>query len=212
MPEIDRTDYRGNINIGLYAVVTEDYGLFPPEFKKRDLFGVEEIEVSIANTNLIGLFCAGNSHGLVLPSMAKDIELDKMPETNYVTIDSELTAFGNLILCNDHGAVISKHLKDKRQQIEEALAVETVVGSLNGLNIVGSSGLATNHGALLHRNSSDQEIEAVESALQVEADIGTVNFGSPYVGTGILANSKGVLVGNETKGPEMGRIYSTIGS
>lgn len=212
MPEIDKTDYRGKINIGLYALVTENFGLFPPEFKKKDLFEVEEVEVSIANTNLLGLFCAGNSHGLVLPSIVKDIELDKLQATNYVTIDSELTALGNLILCNDRGAIISKHLKDKREKIEEALAVKTVVGSLHGLNIVGSGGIATNNGALLHRDSSDQEIAVVESNLEVEADIGTVNFGSPYVGTGILANSRGVLVGNQTKGPELGRIYSTIGS
>lgn len=213
MPEIDKSGYLGNTNLGLYALITEEWGLFPPEFKKRDLFGVDsKIEVTIANTNLIGLFCAGNTNGVVLPSLIKERELAKMKEiVNYTTIDSELTALGNLILCNDQGAIIGPHLKEHRQAIEETLAVPTTVGTLNELNIVGSSGVATNNGALLHRNSSDQELEVVESTLAVEADIGTVNFGSPYVGTSILANSQGVLVGNETKGPELGRIYSALG-
>jgi len=213
MPEIEKSDYRGNVNIGLYALVTENYGLFPPEFKKKELFEVEEkLEVAIAKTNLIGLFCAGNSNGLILPSIVKESELAKLEDKNYTLIDSELTALGNLILCNDRGAIISPHLKKYQRKIEETLGVKTTVGTLNDLTIVGSCGVATNQGALLHRDSGDQEIEQVESRLQVEADIGTVNFGSPYVGTGILANSHHILVGNETKGPELGRIYTALGS
>lgn len=213
MPEIKQTDYRGNTNLGLYALITEELALFPPEFKKKNIFEVEEeIELSIANTNLIGLFCAGNANGLILPSTVKEREQDKLEGKNCLIIDSKLTALGNLILCNEHGAVISPRLEEYQQKVEKTLGVETRLGTLNGLNIVGSGGVATNRGAVLHRNSQEQEIEVVEATLEVEVNIGTVNFGSPYIGTGILANSHGVLVGNETTGPELGRIYSTLGS
>jgi len=42
-------------------------------------------------------------------------------------------------------------------------------------------------------------------------DVGTVNFGSPLVGSGILANSRGYVAGDETTGPELGRIEDALG-
>ncbi|OYV09323.1 MAG: translation initiation factor 6 [Methanosaeta sp. NSP1] len=42
-------------------------------------------------------------------------------------------------------------------------------------------------------------------------DVGTVNMGSPLVGSGLLANSKGYLAGFETSGPELGRIEDALG-
>jgi translation initiation factor 6 len=40
----------------------------------------------------------------------------------------------------------------------------------------------------------------------VEAKKGSVNHGSKHVGAGILCNSKGALVGDETTPIEMGKI------
>ena len=41
-------------------------------------------------------------------------------------------------------------------------------------------------------------------------DVGTVNLGSPLVGSGLLANSYGYLAGDETTGPELGRIEDAL--
>jgi len=51
----------------------------------------------------------------------------------------------------------------------------------------------------------------VEELFKLPVDIGTVNFGSPLVGSGILANSKGYVVGLDTTGPEISRIEERIG-
>ena len=41
--------------------------------------------------------------------------------------------------------------------------------------------------------------------------IGTVNHGSPVIGSGLIANSKGAIIGNQTTGIEMGRIEEALG-
>ena len=46
----------------------------------------------------------------------------------------------------------------------------------------------------------------MREVLKVDVQRSTVNHGSKYIGAGILANSKGALVGDETTPIEMGRI------
>ena len=43
----------------------------------------------------------------------------------------------------------------------------------------------------------------MENVLKVSVDVGTVNCGIPYVGTGLIANSHAAVVGTMTTGPEM---------
>jgi len=71
--------------------------------------------------------------------------------------------------------------------------------------------VATNRGVLCHPKATDDELDAVESALGVRADIGTINYGAPLVGSGLVANDNGYVVGRETTGPELGRIEDALG-
>ena len=45
---------------------------------------------------------------------------------------------------------------------------------------------------------------ALEKHFGLPVDVGTVNFGTPLVGSGLLANSHGYVAGVDTTGPEMG--------
>ncbi|MDP2766906.1 MAG: hypothetical protein Q8O41_05580 [Candidatus Methanoperedens sp.] len=51
----------------------------------------------------------------------------------------------------------------------------------------------------------------MEELYALPVDIGTVNFGSPLVVSGLLANSKGYVAGEDTTGPEISRIEDTLG-
>ena len=57
----------------------------------------------------------------------------------------------------------------------------------------------------------EREKRLIEKTLGVDADITTVNFGSPYPGAGIIANSNGFVVSEKTGGPELGRITDVLG-
>ncbi|VVB87645.1 Translation initiation factor 6 [uncultured archaeon] len=95
--------------------------------------------------------------------------------------------------------------------IEKALGVDVMRGTIGGLKTVGMAGVATNKGVLVHPKTSAREIAVLEELFHLPVDIGTVNFGSHLVGSGILANSKGYVAGEDTTGPEITRIEDALG-
>ena len=130
---------------------------------------------------------------------------------NVTVINTKFTALGNLVLCNDKGAVMSSVIsKKEKKKIEDCLGVGGEYGSLASITTVGSCGIATNKGCLVHRDASEEEIKVVENILKVPVDIGTANFGSPFVGSCIIANSNGAVIGESTTGPEVTRIMEAL--
>ncbi len=206
---IERYNYEGDTNIGFYATVTPEYAIYPYEFRRREFFELDNVVTRIAGTNLVGLFTAGNSNCLLVPETITTHERKKLDEAeiSYQILESNDTALGNLILANDKGAYISEKLSDVKEEIEEALEVPVTVGKIAGISNVGVCGIANNKGAVIHRGASEEEAEKVAEALDIEKiDIGTINMGSPYVASGILCNDTHFLVGEDTTGPELGRI------
>ncbi len=92
-----------------------------------------------------------------------------------------------------------------------SVAVNALTSVAGRLTIVGSTGVATNNGALLHPLAGEDEIKHIKSILKADVDIGTVNRGTGFVRTGILANTKDVLLGDMTTGPEIMRIEDALG-
>lgn len=209
---VERADYEGNVNIGFFGVVTESFALLADDFTADTVFP-ESDTARLAGTDLIGIFGAGNADGLLVPDIVSDHEQEQLDDTGirYKVLEAQHTALGNLVLCNDNGCFISRHLDDHRDEIAEFLDVPVTVGTVAGLDIPGSCGVATNNGVLLHRDASEAEAEAVEEALDVDADIGTVNFGTPFVHSGVLAAGDAVLLGDDTTGPEVQRVQEALG-
>jgi translation initiation factor 6 len=209
---VERAAYRGNVNIGFYGVVTGSDILMAREFKKSEFFGDAE-EVRVAGTDLVGIFAAGNANGIILPEIITEHEEEVLEEAgvDYLVLETDYTALGNLLLCNDNGCLASPHLEDVAEEIEAYLEVPVETGRVAGLEIPGSCGVATNGGVLLHRNASEEELQHAEEVLGVSGDIGTVNFGTPFVHSGVLADADNLLVGNDTKGPEVQRIQEALG-
>ena len=210
---IEKYDFKGSENLGFHAVVTNEYILVPQDFNRRDLFeGLEVIETKVAKTDLVGLFSAGNSNGIIVPREVSDLEKTRFEDSgvDFKVLESRSNALGNLILCNDQGALISPKLEDFSEEISEALNVDVTVGKISGLN-PGVSAVANSKGAVIHRDASEEDAEMVMEALDLEEiDIGTVNMGSPFVGSGAAGNDEDLLAGENTTGPEIGRFDRTL--
>ena len=95
-------------------------------------------------------------------------------------------------------------------KIQDCLDVEIKYSKIANISVVGACGIATNKGCLLHKDVKEKETEAVQEVLKVEVDIGTANFGSPFVGACGFANSNGAIVGESTTGPEVARLMETL--
>ncbi|MFB6209432.1 MAG: translation initiation factor IF-6 [Candidatus Nanohaloarchaea archaeon] len=211
--EIERYNYRGDANIGFYATLTDSYAILPRDFEMKDLVPQKMVETRISGTNLAGLFTAGNSNCLLVPGSIKEREIERIQEAgiDYQVLETVENALGNVILANDRGAYISEELEEQSKEIESALGVEVFSGKIAGITNTGVCGVANSRGALIHRDAAEEEAKAVKKALGVEnVGIGSVNMGSPYVGSGILLNNSTILVGEDTTGPELGRIDRTL--
>ncbi len=217
---IRRVNLAGNPNLGVSIAVTDKLALAPPNLGEKMVGVLEEclqvpvIKTPISGSSLAGALAAGNSRGFLLSKYAfdKEIETIKKSGLEVERIPDRLTAVGNIILANDHGALVNPLLSDESiEVVSETLDVDVVRGSIAKFKINGSVAVATNKGVLVHPSATPEEIKLLEKTMKVPADVGTVNQGTKLVGAGTVANSNGVLVGEKTTGPEMARIEESLG-
>ncbi len=218
MPNILRTNFDGDPNLGLYGFATDKYCIIGRETHADKLKSVLKVPVhswNIFNMDLIRLFCTGNSSGIVVPHLvgAYDSDMtDKMKKQfDVLIIKDNHSSIGNLMILNDNGIILSPLLKKHKKDVEKFFGLRCELTTIANLNIVGNLGFATNKGCLLHPKVKEKEKRIIEKTLQVDADITTVNFGSPYPGAGLIANSNGLIVSGQSSGPELGRITDVLG-
>lgn len=212
--------FNKNPNIGIFGRVNDRIAIVPRGSPRRFTTALEEsleVEVhqtNIAGTSLVGSLVAMNNSGLVVTRQASADEVKELKglDMKVAVIKDKYTAMGNLLLLNDRGAIAGKGFgKRSLRLMADALDCEVVTGELGEFRTLGAIGIATNKGALVHPLVSEGELEWVEGILKVEVEVGTVNRGVGFVRTGIIANGKGLLMGNETTGPEITRIEETLG-
>jgi translation initiation factor 6 len=215
-----KTDFNGNFNVGLYAYATDDYCLIGQDVPSELIAEIEKAlnvpihRITIAGTGLLGVFLAGNKNCLLIPKITFNDEIEEIKKLkiNYRIIDTKLTALGNNILCNEKGCIINPDFgKTEEETIKEALKVPVKRGKIAGLSIVGALATINKKGCLLHRDAEDFEIEFIEDTLGLKVTTGTVNFGSPYIKSGILANSNGFIIGSVSGGPEIQNADISLG-
>ncbi len=203
----------GSASIGVYSLATEKLLIVPKSVptKKAERLSrwlkVTLVHTTIGSSVLTGALACANSNGILLPSFVREEELENVRsgfKGNIAVMETKRTAYGNLVLANDHGAIVDPRLKaPELQTISDTLGVETVPSEIAGLPYVGSLSVATNKGVLAHPLLKDSEKKTLEDVLKVPVDVGSINCGIPYVGTGLLANSHAAIAGLLTTGPEI---------
>lgn len=207
-----------NSVIGVFAACTENVAFVPIGVEEstatllHKALHVDIVAVEICASPVIGSLITGNSKGFVVSWHTSDSEVDKLAEYgNVARLPSKINAAGNVILANDKTALVHQSLSDKAVEvISDTLDVDVHRGTIGGLNTVGMAGVATNNGVLVHPKVTDAELKMLERIFDLPIGVGSVNFGSPLVGSGIMANSKGYVAGKDTTGIELGRIYDVL--
>ncbi len=217
---IRRVNLGGNPNLGVSIAATEEIAIIPTNTQEgmvnliEESLGVDTIKTPINGSNLAGALACGNSNGVVVSKYAFDREIERIRGfgVEVERIPDRLTAVGNIILANDFGAIVNPLLSDEAVDlITQVLDVEIERRSIAKFNITGSVAAATNKGVLVHPSATQEDLDLVEKVLKKPADWGTVNNGTSLVGACTVANSKGVMVGLNTTGPEMARIEEAFG-
>ncbi|MEM0091363.1 MAG: translation initiation factor IF-6 [Saccharolobus sp.] len=220
---LQRLSIFGTDNIGVYIFTTNKYTIIPKGLDSltkesiTKILGTELVEAEISRSFILGVLINGTDNGILLPKSVTDEELkilkDNLKDCRIEVLNSKVTALGNTILANNKGAIIYPEFNDIEEKIiKETLGIEEIKrAKIAQMVTVGSVGVVTNRGGLVHVDTTEEELKELEKIFKVKIDIGTVNFGSIFIRSGLVANDKGVLVGSSTTGPEILRIQKALG-
>ena len=216
---ISTGDILGNSQVGVYLTVVGNNLFYPSSLDKPAIeeisqcFDLEMNPMLIGGSSLLGSLIVGNNKGIAVADIATEEDLDKLSSFGEVVIlESGVNAAGNLVECNDHGAIVSKSIPTPGVElIGEVLGVKTARTRVAGQDTVGSLLVANNKGILSHPDISSTEVKEIEAVMSVPVMVGTVCFGSPYVGAGCVTSENDALVGSGSTGPELNRIEDALG-
>lgn len=215
---IYKFNINGNPNIGLFIYANDQYCLVGKTVQEKHLDSIKEAlkvpvhRISIAGTSLLGAFLAGNDNCLLVPETAYDDELEvlKKLKIKFEVINTRLTALGNNIVATNDGAYVAPDFEIKeKNQIKKALDVNLRKGLIAECESVGSLLAHNNEFGIIHNEAIG--IGAMEKLLNIKIYKGTVNMGSPYVKSGLVANKNGFLIGGFSSGPETANIDEYLG-
>ena len=217
-------DYRGSWNIGAYGLSTDKFTIFGSGFRARiiedakAILNVPLIVQNIMGEPIIGITTIANSYGILVPPQTLDSEIKILEKEldipvarlEFKTYDN---ALGNIILANDRTALLHIEIAEKNRSainiIEDVLNVEVATYPFS-FPIIGTAVVANNKGALAHPSMNEEELEFIKDTMRVRVGTGTVNTGSPYIRSGLIANSFGFLAGLRTSGLELQRAYEIL--
>ena len=216
-----RAAFSGSSYVGVFARATDDCVLVRPDLDASlqddlsDELEAPVIATTVGQSGTVGALATGNGNGLLVSARVRQPEVDRIQDVVDVPVTElpgRINAAGNVVCCNDTGAYVHPDLSEAAvDAVREGLDVEVERGVIGGVTTVGTAAVATNRGVLCHPKATDGELDALEAVLGVPADIGTVNYGGPLVGSGLVANDAGYVCGQDTSGPELGRIDAALG-
>ena len=214
--QINGSDY-----IGAFATSTERYTFVPygiPEKIKAMMGKVLKTEcicIPVSGTDLIGLFSRANSNGIALSNVASDEDVRKIREMglgiNVGIVDSSINAIGNTVLVNDRIAIIDPEYTDaEARQLQDLLGVEVLKEEIGGFKTIGATNILTNSGCAINNHCTEIEKKKIDMITGFDSVSTTADRGSLSIGLASIANSKGLLVGEDTTGFEMNRIIDAL--
>jgi translation initiation factor 6 len=215
-----RAAFSGSPYVGVFARATDACLLIRPDVD-GDLqeacageLDVPDVATTVGGSGTVGALADAAAHQQAVAVARRERAdgagpADDLPVTE---LPGRVNAAGNVVLVNDSGAYVHPDLtREAVQAVEDGLDVPVERGDIAGVRTVGTAAVATNEGVLCHPKSTDETLDRLEDLLGVPADIGTINYGGPLVGSGLVANTNGYVVGEETSGPELGRIDLALG-
>lgn len=216
-----RTAFAGSPYVGVFAASTPNGVIVRPDIGDEAVaaivgeLGVDVIRTTIGGTATVGAVFVGTATGAVVTNQLTQTERERVEDALDVpvaAVPGPINAVGNVVVANNTGALVHPDLDDATvKTIASTLEVTVQRGTLAGVGTVGMAAVASDAGVLSHPKASEEELTVLEEVLGVPADIGTVNYGGPLIGSGLIVTEDGYIAGSETTGPELTRIEETMG-
>ena len=208
---------------GVFCTTNDALTLVPPGIPQDDIEAISKalettVEViTIGGSRVIGTLIAMNAQGLLLSNLATSREIEKLDkiasdlDLRIGVISDRSNAIGNNFLVNDYGGFCNERLGSRTRELaQEVLGVEITPKSLNQMDTLGMIGCVTNKGGICHPDITARDRQMMEKVLDVPIMEGTVNFGMPLVGAGVVASSNGAVCSRQSTGVELGRVEEAL--
>ncbi len=208
---------------GVFCTTNDVLTIVPPGIPQDDMEAISEalettVEViTIGGSRVVGTLVAMNSQGVLLSNLATSREIEKLEkivsnlDLRMGVISDRSNAIGNNFLVNDKGGFCNERLGSRTRELaQEVLGVEIIPKSLNQMDTLGMIGCVTNKGGICHPDITAQDQQIMKKVLDVPIMEGTVNFGMPLVGAGVVASSKGAVCSRQSTGVELGRVEEAL--
>ncbi|MEE3242801.1 MAG: translation initiation factor IF-6 [Candidatus Thermoplasmatota archaeon] len=208
---------------GVFCTTNDALTLVPPGIPQDDIEAISKalettVEViTIGGSRVIGTLIAMNAQGLLLSNLVTSREIEKLDklasdlDLRIGVISDRSNAIGNNFLVNDNGGFCNERLGSRTRELaQEVLGVEITPKSLNQMDTLGMIGCVTNKGGICHPDITARDRQMMEKVLDVPIMEGTVNFGMPLVGAGVVASSNGAVCSRQSTGVELGRVEEAL--
>ena len=214
-----RLNFNENPNVGVFCRTNNEIAFIKKgltnKVKNRIIaaLDVKLVELSIADATIVGSLLSCNSTGVVVTGFIskKNTELIRDQGFDVCVVKGVYNAVGNDVLVNDNGCLVHPQVDDHSiDLIEKTCQVPVKRGTIAQLETVGMAAVVTSKGLLCHPKVTDEEKKMLRDVFQVPVMIGTVNHGVPLIGSGLVANHHGAIMGLPTTGIEMGRIEEAL--
>jgi translation initiation factor 6 len=218
--KISLLEFEGNPNIGLYFFVNDKFALcgkdLREDVKKRieDVLGVDILKVSTLDTELVGVFIAGNNEYLFIPELLEREleyfeEISKKFDMKLILIKDKLNTLGNNICVGDKEIIISPDYKKETINFIEKNTDLKII-KLKHENFKGAGSVCFNDGSKYFL-SQELDEDNFKDVLDKVGGVGTVNHGSNFISSGVLANKNGILIGANSSTIEIQNIVEALG-
>ncbi len=216
--EIEFADFLGNIHIGVAMFCTEKQAFLPqntPINLQKKVSKVLKVKNILISDHIIGSLIIGNSFGFVVSNVLSAEVVRQIKKSDLPIYQAtEFFAFGNVVLANDFGGIISPIVPPSiRKKISDTLNIPLEARTIAQSDLVGSLAYITNYGGLFTPLANEDEVREFKDILHLkEVGVGSVNRGSEFVASGIIGNTNGILIGKETTGIEIMEITRCFSS
>ena len=206
----------GSIYTGLFGITNDKICFLPSSVDEKsekivaETLDVKVIRASVYTSPLLAVFAKMNNKYAYLPNFAtqKEIELIEK-EIKVKVLDTEQT-IGNLVELNDKVAIVSKTLAQKTIKELEKTGLDVLQMNIGKTEITGSSIVTTNSGFLVNPYVSKEEVLKLQEILKLKGGSSTANTGDYLVRNSILANTKGMVLGEQTTPFEINKIEEAL--
>jgi translation initiation factor 6 len=208
---------------GVFCATNDALTLIPPGIPENDMQAISEAlntqseVITIGGSSVLGALLTMNNHGILVSNLVNPLEVEKFESLSdsynlkFGILSDRSNANGNNFLVNDSGGFCNENLSPRSIKVaEEVLGIKIKALSLNKMDTLGMIGCINNKGGLCHPDISDEERAIMEKILDIPVMEGTVNFGMPLVGAGVVSSSNGAVCGQQSTGIELGRIEEAL--